>query len=65
MKTATITISDRPDGAQGVTVDFGDGFDKDSTAHRITALLLKAVQELHEGDEPAEFQPVETAEVPT
>lgn len=63
MKTATITITDLEDGQQSVTVDFGEGFVPTSPAHGIAAALLKVVQGLHSGDKPAEFQPVETAEV--
>lgn len=43
MKTATIIITDQPDGNVNIGLDFGDAFDADSNAHSMATVLVQSV----------------------
>ena len=43
MKTATITITDQPDGNVNIGLDFGDAYDQDSNAHAMAGVLVQSV----------------------
>lgn len=43
MNTATITITDQPDGNVNIGLDFGDAFDPESNAHGMATVLVQSV----------------------